>query len=306
MADTCVELGARRARRGRAGRRASAISNQRGSTIVWDRATGEPVGPGLGWQDLRTVGACLALRADGVRLGPNQSATKLQWLLDAARPTAARAASCASARSTRGSRGRCRAARVHVTDATNAAVTGLQVPRRVGEWDDAALGDARHPDAAMLPEIVDSCRRRSARRGALAGRAADRRARRRPAGVARRPGMRAARRRQDHVRHRRHARRRPRRAAARFGRRAAAHGTFPIVAWRARRARDVGQRGDHARGGHERAVAARRPRHHRELRRVGTMSRPSVPTAAASCSCPRRSGSARPRGTTARAARSSD
>src|SRR3954471_14623572 len=32
------------------------IANQRASTIVWDRATGEPVGPGVGWQDLRTVG----------------------------------------------------------------------------------------------------------------------------------------------------------------------------------------------------------------------------------------------------------
>ena len=58
------------------------ISNQRGSTVVWDRATGEPVGPGLGWQDLRTIGACLALRGEGVRVGPNQSATKVQWLLD--------------------------------------------------------------------------------------------------------------------------------------------------------------------------------------------------------------------------------
>src|SRR3954471_20431988 len=58
------------------------IANQRGSTIVWDRATGEPVGPGLGWQDLRTVGSCLALRAEGLRIGPNESATKLQWLLD--------------------------------------------------------------------------------------------------------------------------------------------------------------------------------------------------------------------------------
>src|SRR5262249_27759028 len=44
------------------------IANQRASTIVWDRATGEPVGPGVGWQDLRTVGSCLALQADGIRL----------------------------------------------------------------------------------------------------------------------------------------------------------------------------------------------------------------------------------------------
>ena len=39
------------------------ITNQRASTIVWDRATGEPVGPGVGWQDLRTVGMCLVLAA---------------------------------------------------------------------------------------------------------------------------------------------------------------------------------------------------------------------------------------------------
>ena len=39
------------------------ISNQRASTIVWDRTTGEPVGPGIGWQDLRTIGDCLGLRA---------------------------------------------------------------------------------------------------------------------------------------------------------------------------------------------------------------------------------------------------
>ena len=39
------------------------ISNQRASTVVWDRATGEPVGPGIGWQDLRTAGYCLALQA---------------------------------------------------------------------------------------------------------------------------------------------------------------------------------------------------------------------------------------------------
>jgi glycerol kinase len=58
------------------------IANQRASTIVWDRATGEAVGPGLGWQDLRTLGTCLVLQADGIRLAPNASATKLAQLLD--------------------------------------------------------------------------------------------------------------------------------------------------------------------------------------------------------------------------------
>src|SRR5690606_33882957 len=40
------------------------IANQRASTIVWDRTTGRPVGPALGWQDLRTVGECLTAKAE--------------------------------------------------------------------------------------------------------------------------------------------------------------------------------------------------------------------------------------------------
>ncbi len=82
MANTCLELAQRRAAAESEQSTRVGISNQRGSTIVWDRATGEPVGPGIGWQDLRTVGACLTLRTQGVRSAPNQSATKLQWLLE--------------------------------------------------------------------------------------------------------------------------------------------------------------------------------------------------------------------------------
>jgi glycerol kinase len=37
------------------------VTNQRGSTIAWDAATGQPVGPALSWQDLRTAGTCLEL-----------------------------------------------------------------------------------------------------------------------------------------------------------------------------------------------------------------------------------------------------
>src|SRR5262249_17178512 len=58
------------------------IADQRCATVGGDRATGEPVGPGLGWQDLRTVGRCIELRGEGLRLAPNESATKLEWLLD--------------------------------------------------------------------------------------------------------------------------------------------------------------------------------------------------------------------------------
>ena len=58
------------------------ITNQRASTLVWDRATGEPVAPGLGWQDLRTVGECIMAKIEhGWSIAPNQSSTKAGWLL---------------------------------------------------------------------------------------------------------------------------------------------------------------------------------------------------------------------------------
>lgn len=58
------------------------ITNQRASTLIWDRATGVPVAPGLGWQDLRTLGECMAATAEhGWVLAPNQAATKAAWLL---------------------------------------------------------------------------------------------------------------------------------------------------------------------------------------------------------------------------------
>ena len=58
------------------------ITNQRASTLVWDRTTGEPVAPGLGWQDLRTVGECIMAKLEhGWSVAPNQSSTKAGWLL---------------------------------------------------------------------------------------------------------------------------------------------------------------------------------------------------------------------------------
>jgi glycerol kinase len=67
------------------------IANQRASSIVWERATGKPVAPGIGWQDLRTVGTCLVLQAEGIRLAPNASATKVMAILDEVDPDRARA-----------------------------------------------------------------------------------------------------------------------------------------------------------------------------------------------------------------------
>ncbi len=58
------------------------ITNQRASTLVWDRSTGAPIGPGLGWQDLRTVGECIMAKLEhGWSIAPNQSSTKAGWLL---------------------------------------------------------------------------------------------------------------------------------------------------------------------------------------------------------------------------------
>ena len=128
------------------------IANQRCSTIVWDRATGEPVGPGLGWQDLRTVGRCLELRGEGLRLAPNASATKLEWLLDQADPARERDL-CFGTVDTWVAWTLSGGA-LHVTDATNAGVTGLLTFDASG-WSEETL-DTLRVRTSMLPRIVDS------------------------------------------------------------------------------------------------------------------------------------------------------
>jgi glycerol kinase len=128
------------------------IANQRASTIVWDRATGEPVGPGLGWQDLRTVGTCLVLQADGIRLAPNASATKLGHLLDEHDPDRTRDL-CFGTVDTWIAWHLSEGA-LHVTDASNAAVTGL----RTGDadrWDPKVMAALRVPES-MMPTVVDT------------------------------------------------------------------------------------------------------------------------------------------------------
>ena len=128
------------------------IATQRSTTIVWDRETGQPVGPGIGWQDQRTVMMCLALQAQGLRLSPSSSATKLAFLLDTADPDRTRdlcfgtvdtwVAWTLSAGS------------LHVTDLSNAGVTGLMLLDGSG-WDGEVLDALRIP-ASVLPSIVDS------------------------------------------------------------------------------------------------------------------------------------------------------
>ncbi len=153
MATTCVELAtATLATAGPVD--AVGITNQRGSTVVWDRATGEPVGPGLGWQDLRTIGQCLMLRADGIRVAPNQSATKVQWLLDQLPDRGRDRDLCFGTVETWVAWALSRGT-AHVPDATNAAITGLQRAGDPTDWDEHALEVLAIP-RAMLPAIVDS------------------------------------------------------------------------------------------------------------------------------------------------------
>ena len=122
------------------------ITNQRASTVLWDRGTGAPVAPAIGWQDLRTVFDCLTLAGEhGIRLAPNQSATKLATLLDAHDPDRVRDLCFGTVDTWLAwtlSEGR-----LHVTDPSNAAVTGL-----LDHLDAAVVGprarDPAHPPLA--------------------------------------------------------------------------------------------------------------------------------------------------------------
>ena len=129
------------------------ITNQRASTILWDRSTGEPIAPALGWQDLRTVGECIAARAEhDLTLAPNQSATKVAWLLDHVEGARDRDLCFGTvdtwlAWSLSGGA-------LHVTDHTNAAVTGL-LALDGGDWSGRVL-DLLGVPAGLLPRLTDS------------------------------------------------------------------------------------------------------------------------------------------------------
>jgi len=129
------------------------VTAQRASTIVWDRATGEPVGPGIGWQDLRTVFDCITAKAEhGLALAPNQSATKVAWLLNQYDPGRERDL-CFGTVDTWVAWVLSKGA-AHVTDHSNAAVTGLLLPDASG-WNPAACAALGVP-MAMLPRVVDT------------------------------------------------------------------------------------------------------------------------------------------------------
>jgi glycerol kinase len=143
------------------------ITNQRETTVLWDRHTGEPVAPAIVWQDRRTAAACEHLRAaghepevsarTGLVLDPYFSGTKLAWLLDHVPGARARAERGELAFGTVDSwlLFKLSAHRRHVTDVTNASRT-LLLNLRTCDWDDRLLELLRVP-RACLPEIVDTC-----------------------------------------------------------------------------------------------------------------------------------------------------
>ena len=141
------------------------ITNQRETTVVWRRDTGQPVHRAIVWQDRRTAPACAALRAagheaaitasTGLLLDPYFSATKIAWILDHVPGARADAEAGRLAFGTVDTwlLWRLTEGRVHATDATNASRTMLYDIAR-GDWDPAMLDLFRIP-AAMLPEVRD-------------------------------------------------------------------------------------------------------------------------------------------------------
>ncbi len=140
------------------------ITNQRETTVVWDRKTGKPIHPAIVWQDRRTAAWCAA-RAEGsawlsektgLLLDPYFSATKIAWILDKVEGARARAEKGELAFGTMdcwviwnltgGQR--------HVTDATNACRTAL-FNLDTQDWDDELLDFFGVP-RALLPEVLDS------------------------------------------------------------------------------------------------------------------------------------------------------
>ena len=142
------------------------ITNQRETTLLWDRRTGRPLHRALVWQDRRTADRCADLRRRGLEplfrrrtgllLDPYFSGTKLRWLLDHV-PGARR-------RAERGELAfgtvdtwlawNLSGGRLHVTDPSNASRT-LLFNLRTGDWDDDLLAALKIP-RAVLPALCDT------------------------------------------------------------------------------------------------------------------------------------------------------
>jgi glycerol kinase len=140
------------------------ITNQRETTLLWERATGRPVGHAIVWQDRRTSDRCAVLRRrglepelrrlTGLRLDPYFSATKLEWMLDHGAAAAAKRGALAFGTIDSWLLWKLTAGAVHATDPTNASRTLLYDIGR-HRWDARLLRLFGVP-AAVLPEVRPS------------------------------------------------------------------------------------------------------------------------------------------------------
>lgn len=141
------------------------ITNQRETTVVWDRASGEPIYRAIVWQDRRTATYCEALRArnleasvrskTGLLLDPYFSGTKINWILDNVEGARDKAALGELAFGTIDSFliWRLTKGKVHATDATNASRTLLfNIHQQC--WDTALLEMLDIPES-LLPDVRD-------------------------------------------------------------------------------------------------------------------------------------------------------
>jgi glycerol kinase len=146
--------------------RAIGITNQRETTLVWDRATGKPLHPAIVWQSRQTADICEALRADGLEamitertglvIDPYFSASKVRWILDRypdARPRA-EAGELLFGTIDTWLLYKLTGGAVHATEPTNASRT-LLYDIRSQRWDPELLEIFGVP-AAMLPEVLPS------------------------------------------------------------------------------------------------------------------------------------------------------
>ena len=155
------------------------ITNQRETTVLWERASGKPVARAIVWQDRRTADLCAALKSRGLEPGvqkltgllldPYFSATKLGWLLDHVKDGRARAEAGELAFGTIDSWlvWNLTGGTVHATDATNASRTSL-FNISTQSWDSDLLSWFGIP-RAVLPEVRDSAGAFGTARGDLIG-----------------------------------------------------------------------------------------------------------------------------------------
>jgi len=145
---------------------ACGIANQRETTVVWDRQTGQPIHPAIVWQDRRTAQMCAELKEVGAEslvqertglvLDPYFSGTKLAWILDKVPGARRRAELGELAFGTVDTWlvWNLSQSRTHVTDPSNASRT-LLFNIHMGDWDPELLGLLRVP-RAILPDVYPS------------------------------------------------------------------------------------------------------------------------------------------------------